>query len=173
MDPDPEAILAVSVPLLFEYFKFVFQCVPTIWWKSTLIVFLDQLRNVYYLCCIFMRVYLVDVILNVKDEATDSELIVPGNRAMSAILLAMACTIPHVVILLIDRCIVGSLDMGFAIRKHHRVNVFRRYLNYTEAARSTMGIHDLIGTQADVIPDLVEGGYLDIFEMVKEVGRIV
>ena len=48
----------------------------------------DQLHNAYYLSAIFMRVYLVDVVLNTQDDG--HALLIPGNRTLSALLLALA-----------------------------------------------------------------------------------
>lgn len=137
-----------------------------------MILFLDQVRNVYYLSSIFMRVYLVDVILNVKDDATEEQLLVPGNRKMSTIMLAMAYTLPNFVLALMDRVVHTVLDTGFSIRKHLRVNLFRKYLSYAASSRSKVGIEDLTVAAASTIPVIVEDGYLGMFEMIKELGKI-
>merc|ERR1719487_726898 len=65
---DSEVLAKASLGILIEFVKYTFNHVPTIWWKAILILFLDQLSNVYYFCQIVMRVYLVDVILALRDE---------------------------------------------------------------------------------------------------------
>lgn len=158
--------------LMWEYFKFTFRSVPAVWWKSIVIALLGQLRNLYYLATIFMRVYLIDVILHPSD-ANDDQLIVPGDRYTSAIILALASSLPHIVIVCLERYIVGSLDMGFAIRKHHRVNFFRKYLNYTHDSRTQIkDTTGLLHIQTHGIPHVVEGCYLGIFDILREAGKI-
>jgi hypothetical protein len=169
---DDDGLLSASHHLLYAFFKYTFNCVPKVWWKSLMILFLDQVRNVYYLSSIFMRVYLVDVILNVKDDATEEQLLVPGNRKMSTIMLALAYTLPNFVLALMDRVVHTVLDTGFSIRKHLRVNLFRKYLSYAASSRSKVGIEDLTVAAASSIPGIVEDGYLGMFEMVKELGKI-
>ena len=53
---------------------FVYQRVPAVWWKSVLIVLLDQLNNAYYLLQIEIRVYLGKSRWTVRDRPQDSKL---------------------------------------------------------------------------------------------------
>merc|ERR1719379_421868 len=63
---DEKALHEKSFQLLIAYMRFVFTRVPTVRWKTLLTIALDQLDNAYYLGMIFVRVYLVDTVLNLK-----------------------------------------------------------------------------------------------------------
>ncbi len=45
------------------------------------------------------------------------------------------------------------------IRRHHRVNLFRKYLIYSQASRAVIPLQDLTAAMNNDIPDLVEKGY--------------
>merc|ERR1719333_1992387 len=96
---------------------------------------MDQLHNGYYLMNIYLRVYLVDVVLRV-DESTESELLIEGSRPLSALVLAISYIVPCFVLYMVDWLEEGPLDLAWPIRKHHRVNLFRKYLNYSEVTRA-------------------------------------
>eukprot|EP00913_Durusdinium_trenchii_P004380 g4059.t1 len=79
----------IGFKLLWSFIRFTFLHVPSIWWKSIVAIFLAQLGNAYYLMTIYLKVYLVDVCLNVKDESTLDRLLVPGSRGLTAALLGL------------------------------------------------------------------------------------
>jgi len=167
---DKDLLFESGTLLLYEFFKYIFWCVPQVWWKSILLLCVDQTHNAYYLTSIFMRVYLVDGILNENNSADN--LLIPGNRTLSALTLAFAWTIPNFFLTLLDRSVVKKLDVGFAIRKHLRVNVFRKFLNLSDASRREVRVDDLTSLQANAIPQLARDGYLGIFDMIRHMGKI-
>jgi len=170
---DPEGNIhaeGLGVQLLLAWMSFAFTHVPTIWWKSLSVVVLDQFHNAYYMCSIFMRVYLVDHVLNLHSDP--EMLIVPGNRSASVLVLAACWTAPNAFLLFIDYAQVGPLDMGFTLRKFLRVNFVRTYLNYTDHSLRLVPVHDLVETSASLIPTIVENGYLFFFDMLRSFGKI-
>ena len=118
-----------------------------------------------------MRVYLVDGVLNTRDDA--QKLLIPDNRTLNAFLLAIAWTAPNLLLTLLYRFIIRKLDVGFGIRKHLRVNVFRKFLNLSDASRREVRVDDLTTLQASSIPQLVKDGYLGVFDMIRHLGKIV
>jgi len=167
-----EELDLVATGLLIEFAKYCLMHVPSIWWKSMLTLVLDQLSNAYYVMSLFMRVYLIDVILNVKDESTNERLIVPGERGLSALMLAVAWFTPNVILLGIDIYVSRGLDMGFAIRKYLRVNLFRKMLFYNDESRQKVPLHNLTEALGGTIPDVTAHGYLGLFEVLKDLGKV-
>merc|ERR1719171_3310534 len=101
---------------------------------------------------ILIRVYLIDVVLKVDDSSTEDRLLVPGSRKFTALALALAWILPNFVLLFVDGCKMGPLEMKQSIRTHHRVNFFRKYLNYAERSRKEVPIQSLTGTMNSDIP---------------------
>merc|ERR1719247_1596640 len=60
-DRDQAELDTVGLGLLMEFAKYAFAHIPSIGWKSSVALLLDQLSNAQYLFTIFLRVYLVDV----------------------------------------------------------------------------------------------------------------
>eukprot|EP00747_Dinoflagellata_sp_TGD_P074057 gnl/TRDRNA2_/TRDRNA2_158171_c4_seq1.p1 gnl/TRDRNA2_/TRDRNA2_158171_c4~~gnl/TRDRNA2_/TRDRNA2_158171_c4_seq1.p1 ORF type:complete len:859 (+),score=147.28 gnl/TRDRNA2_/TRDRNA2_158171_c4_seq1:373-2577(+) len=171
-DGSDEALQEVGVKLMIAYMKFTFIRVPTVMWKSILIASMDQLHNAYYMMTIFLRVYLVDVVLNFKHEETLDRLLVPNNRKLTAICLGLAWILPNFLLLALEVLKVGPLDLGTRIRLHLRVNLFRKYLNYSEDSRAAAPIQDLTKAMAVDIPSLVERSFLSAFELLRGLGKI-
>eukprot|EP00928_Gymnodinium_smaydae_P071430 TRINITY_DN55018_c0_g1_i1.p1 TRINITY_DN55018_c0_g1~~TRINITY_DN55018_c0_g1_i1.p1 ORF type:complete len:855 (-),score=126.34 TRINITY_DN55018_c0_g1_i1:175-2739(-) len=169
---DDKGLKSVGSSLLKAYMAFVFLRVPQVWWKSVLMLSFDQLFNLYYLLTIYMKVYLVDTVLNLKDADTADDLWIPESRVLTALLLALCFSIPNVLLLCIDLMKVGPLAVAVDIRKHHRVNLFRKYLNYDDMSRDLVPVHDLATTLTADIPELAEKGYNALFDFWKNVGRI-
>ena len=53
------------------------------------------------------------------------------------------------------------------------MNLFRKYLNYTEKSRQLVPLQDLKISMMEDIPELVSQGYLIIFELWSMLGKIV
>jgi len=172
MSQDEEVVASISVRLLFCYLRFVFFRVPSIWWKSAITACLDQLSNVYYIMTIMMKVYLVDVVFHVSPE-TEDRLLIPGNRYMSAMALAILWVVPNFILLGVGRLKVGPLDMSKAIRQHFQVNLFRKYLNYTEISKRQVPVQDLTTAMDADIPMLVDDGYMFMFDLFQGCGKIL
>eukprot|EP00931_Biecheleriopsis_adriatica_P043251 TRINITY_DN24735_c0_g1_i1.p1 TRINITY_DN24735_c0_g1~~TRINITY_DN24735_c0_g1_i1.p1 ORF type:complete len:916 (+),score=161.52 TRINITY_DN24735_c0_g1_i1:50-2749(+) len=158
--------------LLWYFFRFCFLHVDDIWWKSLLMVLLAQVGNAYYLATLYLRVYLVDIVLNIEDPSSLDRLLVPENRAKTAMLMGALWVLPNFFVLGAECIQIYCLEMGFNIRKHLRVNIFRKYLNYTSASRAEVPLQDLKAMIMDDIPDLVSDGYLAIFEFMGMAGKL-
>jgi len=167
-----EVLHRVGVSILCELLKFIFLRVPSVWWKSFVVAVLDQMHNVYYMMQFFLRVYLVDVVLNVHTPGTMQNLIVPHDRWKTAVWVGAIWVAPTVLLVVIDRLKVGYLDMGRDIRRHLRVNLVRKYLNYNDASRNDIMFHEIVQAMAVDIPEVVENSYLVLFDMLRDVGKI-
>ncbi|CAE7537098.1 msbA [Symbiodinium natans] len=173
MEHDEEALYEIGFGLLYSFMRFSFAHVPEIWWKTLLVLLLANLGNMYYFATIFLRVYLVDTVLNTEDPSTLDRLWIPGDRDGTAVALGLAWILPNFILLASDYFEMAVLEMGFNIRYHLRVNLFRKYLRYTPESRAKVPIQDLKISIMEDIPDLVADGYLIIFELWAMFGKIV
>ena len=131
-----------------------------------------MLGNAYYLSTIFLRVYLVDTVLDNITPGTSERLWFPGDRNSTSVALGLAWILPNFILLGSDYFEMAVLEMGFNIRYHLRVNLFRKYLNYTESSHHKVPLQDLKISMMEDIPELVSQGYLIIFELWAMLGKI-
>jgi len=166
------ALYETGFSLLWGFIRFCFVHVPTIQWKTILVLLLANLGNAYYLATIFLRVYLVDTVLNTEDPSAEDRLWVTGDRTSTAFLLGLAWVLPNFILLGTDYIEMKVLEMGFNIRYHLRVNLFRKYLRYTPESRAEVPIQDLKISIMEDIPEVVSEGYMVIFELWAMLGKI-
>jgi len=167
---DEDALQEVGVPLLVAYMQLALWSVPGVWWKAFLTLFFDQMENVYDLGMVYLRVYLVDVVLNLAED--ESQLLMP-DRQKTAVLLAGLYFGPCVGLCIIERLKQGPWYMGAALGDSLKVNIFRKYLNYTDSSRRAAPLQDLTGAMSGDVADLVENGFLGMFEVVQYFGKIL
>eukprot|EP00928_Gymnodinium_smaydae_P048082 TRINITY_DN32120_c0_g1_i1.p1 TRINITY_DN32120_c0_g1~~TRINITY_DN32120_c0_g1_i1.p1 ORF type:complete len:842 (+),score=208.30 TRINITY_DN32120_c0_g1_i1:148-2673(+) len=165
------ALHKVGFSLLWAYVRFCFWHVPGTWWKTVLIMVLTIFPNACYFMSIIIRQYLVDACLN--DDYPTEHLLVPNNRKSTAMLLALAWVLPSMLLMGIDYFEMAILEVAFHIRNFLRVNLFRKYLNYTDEARAQVPIQDLKTSVMEDIPELVESGYIILFEIWRSLGKIL
>lgn len=172
-DGSTEALQDVGVQLLIAYMQFTYNRVPGIRWKTMTVLAMDQLHNLYYFMQIELRIYLVDVVLNLHGENTASELIIENDRLATAIILGVIYFTPFLLLMLLGYIKTGPLDMGCDIRKHLRVNLFRKYLNYSEESLEEVHLSDISASMKSEIPDIANNGYLMLFDVAQGTGKIV
>eukprot|EP00930_Biecheleria_cincta_P082445 TRINITY_DN7217_c0_g1_i1.p1 TRINITY_DN7217_c0_g1~~TRINITY_DN7217_c0_g1_i1.p1 ORF type:complete len:794 (-),score=120.40 TRINITY_DN7217_c0_g1_i1:181-2562(-) len=161
-----------GVPLVISYMRLALLSVPGVWWKALLTVIWDQLENAYDIGIIFLRVYLIDVVLH-PEKTDDGDLLVKGNRKMTAALLAGLWIGPCIVLFGIERLKNGPWYMGDSLKDNLKVNIFRKYLNYTEESRKRSPLEELMGAIMTDVPDLVENGFEGMFEVIQYFTKIV
>lgn len=171
-DDNADSLHKLGVPLLISNLKFCFLRVPSIQRKSVIMALLDQLSNLYYLLTIFLRVYLIDVVLNFKDPETEQHLWVQDSRQETAVCVALLWTLPHLVLILVGRLKVGPLFMDGPIMTHYRVNLFRKYLNYKTESREHVPVGDLVNAMGTDIKDITQKGYLSVFQLLENFGKL-
>lgn len=176
-DFDEEELSRETITLVMTFMRFAFLRVPGVWWRTLVYVLVDQLHNAYYILCIWIKVYTVDVVLNSNynsdDEEINDNLIVSGDRHSTMVFLAAIFVAPNLMLMLVDYLKIGPLDVGRLIRAHLQVNLFRRYLNYTEKSQCDVPVQDLTCAMDNDIPMVVEQGYCFVFDLLRDAGKIV
>ena len=113
---DEAGLYTIGWQVLWSFMKFSYGHVREIRWKTIVVLLLSMLGNAYYLGTIFIRVYLVDTVLNTRDEESSSRLLIPGDRNGTAVALALAWILPNFILLGSDYFEMAVLEMGFNIR---------------------------------------------------------
>lgn len=167
-----EALMDIGGTLLQAFYFFCYDHVPTIKWKSWMMVLLAQVDNLYYLLTIYLRVYMVDTVLAMHKEDTLTRLW-DGDRGKTMILVSAIWVFPNFLILGVDYFEMVYLEIGFNIRYHLRVNLFRKFLSYTHESRSAVPIQDLKASIMEDIPDVVSNGYCGVFDIFAMAGKLV
>eukprot|EP00438_Fugacium_kawagutii_P010855 Skav222099 [mRNA] locus=scaffold2165:324880:328409:- [translate_table: standard] len=84
--PTPRPARKISgARMKVDCMRFCYVHVEDIWWKTILVLLLANLGNAYYLATIFIKVYLIDTVLNVKDETSADRLWIHGDRNSTAV----------------------------------------------------------------------------------------
>jgi len=167
-----------SIPgwkLMIEYFKLNFS-VDGIAWRTTAILLLDQIHNIYKFMLLKIQIYLVDVLFNLeereeKDEEIWLKLGPEGGRIYTARLIALLYIVPMVFLHIWDVQKV-YLDLGGISREYLQVNLFRKYLNYSEDSRQKVPSSHM---QVAIIQDCdeVAEGYTSMLKLLQVVGKLV
>eukprot|EP00913_Durusdinium_trenchii_P033814 g31653.t1 len=106
-----------------------------------------------------------------SDPEAEERLWIPGDRNGTAVCLGLAWVLPNIILLASDYFEMKGLEMGFNIRNHLRVNLFRKYLRYTSESRAAVPVQDL---KIAIMEDGrgFHDGYLIIFELWAMLGKI-
>jgi len=158
-----------SVGLFLEYVRFVASRKGMLW-RSVFTIAGDQMRNLYLLLNLFIKIYMVDVLF--KDSAAeDNHLLVPGNRPATAAVLGGLIVGPMVVLHLWD-IVKVKLDLVGMISVVLQTSVFAKYLNYSEESREVVsGAQLTIATTQDC--QALANGYTSALAMVEVTVRVV
>lgn len=125
----------------------------------------DQIQNLNLIFFLLIKLYLIDIILNADETGfidSDSTLLVAVASAMIAAQLATSATSIHRV----------SLRIGGKSRMKLQSNLLRKFLNYDECLRSTVGLSDLMLSITHHSPELVNNGFLVMFDLLQELGKM-
>lgn len=166
------ALMDIGGTLLKAFYYFCYNHVPSIRWKSWMMVILAQVDNMYYLMQIYLRVYMVDTVLNLKSTDALDRLWAPDDRGKTMLFVAALWIFPNFVLLGVEYFEMVVLEMGFNIRYHLRVNLFRKFLSYTYESKKEVPIQDLKASIMEDIPDVVSDGYLGIFDILAMAGKL-
>lgn len=168
-----DALMDIGGTLLKAFYYFCYSHVPTIRWKSWMMILLANLDNLYYLLTIWLRVYMVDTVLALKNEEAMDHLWAPGDRGKTMILVGAIWVFPNFILLGVEYFEMVHLEIGFNIRYHLRVNLFRKFLSYTNESRLEVPIQDLKASIMEDIPDVVSNGYCGIFDILAMAGKLI
>lgn len=171
--------------LLVEYFKFNFYSNPVVTRRSRHQVLCDQVSNMYFILRLYISKVLVDRVVGDGCEPLEDRKKImfvfdchqPGDdkaEIMTPILVVLCClmVVPFAAVHYADYKEV-FFKIGGTSRKTVQGNLVRKFLNYDESARSQLGPSDLIMAITRDTTSLVHDGYMQLFPLVQNLGRLV
>jgi len=150
--------------LLIEYFKFNLQ-LPGMFWRSIYVLVIDQLPNLYFLLTTYLVKYVADNLVSSKDSHT-----VTLSEAPLLVVVALY-VLPYAILQILA---YTKIDTGLAqtARAYLQASAFSRFMNLSDMARTKANVTDVKLTIAQDVTDLVNLGFMKIFEIGASVGRL-
>jgi len=184
-----------SVPmfkLLLDYFRFNYLSSPIVNRRTKHQLLTDQIANLYFILRLYIGKVVIDKILrqwkaddpgagcNPYDGSVYFNALVacpddPDSKTSKYVLLLISAAIiitPMFFIHLLDFNEV-YFKIGGTSRKTLQGNLVRKFLNYDETARAQMGPSDLIMAMTRDTQSLVHDGYMQLFPLAQNLGKLV
>jgi len=138
--------------------------------KTFLILAMDQIKNLYIALTLWMGVYMVDEVFDVKKKADVMEPLFFGlHREHTAYLFAVLTVAPMIAL---HGCDAWKAKMNVVgeVKFYLRTNLFRKYLNYSDESRRKW---DQSSVQAAIIYDCKDmaDGYAAFLAMSQLFGK--
>jgi len=150
--------------------EFYWRCwsIPVVRKGAIKMIAIDTLHNLYFVWQLVIQVFLVDRVLSgmILDGHIDLE------HLEAAVLLGSLHFFPLLVLNALDlrECWYG---VGGAARKDLQVNLLRKYLNYTEAARLRVGTSGFVEAINRHAVEVVDRGFMQLFSVASHAGKLL
>lgn len=156
--------------LLWEYFKFNFQN-PKVRDRTLKILLIDTLHILYKFALLFVRVYLVDFVLNPRRSV--DELLFVRSKELSLLLLVVITIVPFGLLHMIDYLKVSRCGVAGATRLRLQVALCRKILNYDLHAQAEVSHGEVIQSLTRDSVNLADQGYQNVLNLAKEYGSLM
>jgi len=144
---------------------------PGIGWRTGAVLVFSQLHNLYIVLNLVIMIHLVDVVLSRQEDEAEQFLWVPHSRQGTAILLSVLIIMPLFILHAWDYIEV-KLNLYGLVRDFTRENIFRRYLNLSEASRQDMTPAQIMLTITDD-SSVVGDAYVALVKLSKAFVKVV
>ncbi|CAE7437512.1 pgp-1 [Symbiodinium natans] len=132
----------------------------------------DQVRNLAYLWQVMLTKYLIDQVLADEPLPFFTDPIMPKGREERVWLTIAFSFLPHAVMLVLNRMKAERRIQGMVVNQLQG-NLLRKFLNYNEDSRDSVSTSDLAMAITRDVPELVEHGFMGIFELVENLGLVI
>lgn len=158
---------ASDLELMLEYFKLNYEFAG-VGWRTRAALAIDQLQNIYFLLTTYLVTYITDDILGPNPEVN---LLIPGNRDLTLALVGALYIVPYVLLYLLDQY-KTELRIAEISRSALQENIFATYLNWGENTRKSVPPGQVTLAVTKDAAEIVETGYMKLFEVAKNLGRL-
>ncbi|CAE7756423.1 potA [Symbiodinium pilosum] len=132
----------------------------------------DQVRNLAYLWQVMLTKYLIDQVLAEEPLPFFTDPMMPQGREERVWLTMAFSFLPHAVMLFLNRMKAERRIQGMVVNQLQG-NLLRKFLNYNEDSRDSVSTSDLAMAITRDVPELVEHGFMGIFELVENLGLVI
>jgi len=144
---------------------------PTIGVATFKVMAYDQLQNLYDMFCILLKLYLVDIVLDM--ETSEDHLLMLGMSRMLALgMITCLIMFPQMLICWISVKRTES-RVGGMCRLKLQTNLVRKFLNYGEETRTSCSHSDLMLSITRHSPSVVKDGYLSIIVILRQLTKML
>jgi len=164
---DNESYERTSLDLFVEYCKMNLVS-ANVAEKSVQCLLIDQGPNLYFLLNTYLLQYVADDVLVGKKD----DLLCPGDVNATLFVVAALYVVPLGGLYLLERY-RNELAIEEASRTLLQENVFRKYLDITDASRGEISSSGLSMIFSQDIEEVVSSGLMKIFDVAANLGRIV
>jgi len=158
--------------LLVEYFKM--NLLDPVVRRGTFKMFLvGALHNFRFLIMLYIRVYLVDSVLNPKKD--DSELwpfLGPKSKEAQYTIIPLIQFLPLILFHYLDIKALGW-KVGGKSRSILQKALLRKFLNYDEVSRAALESSDVVMAMTRDAPAVVQDGYMGILSLTGSLGKLI
>lgn len=178
--------------LLFDYFKFNYHSNPIVHRRSKYQLCTDQITNLYFILRLYIGKTVIDKILRVWSEDKPDAGCHPIHGFVFLGLFPPCPSNPSdksakypllmisAIIIVIPMFLIHTLEykevffkIGGTSRKTIQGNLVRKFLNYDETARQQIGPSDLIMGITRDTKHLVHDGYMQLFPLAQNIGKLI
>eukprot|EP00929_Paragymnodinium_shiwhaense_P069236 TRINITY_DN34928_c0_g1_i1.p1 TRINITY_DN34928_c0_g1~~TRINITY_DN34928_c0_g1_i1.p1 ORF type:complete len:936 (-),score=243.51 TRINITY_DN34928_c0_g1_i1:280-3087(-) len=164
----------IGLKLLWSFMVFMFERVPDVRGKAIFTAVLDQLHNVSYIASIYLQIYMVNTVFAVNDPDSEERLLIPthyGGRMSNAVLLAFLYMLPTIILTYSEYFQLDKLGVGGALKMHLKVNLFRKFLYYSQTSHEAVSVQALHTAMLDEVAQCVANGFLIVFRILLQTGK--
>lgn len=136
--------------------------------QTLLTIFIDQLKNAYFLVGMYAQAYLVNVVCNPSDTVS-GRLLLP-TRLETAYLVCAIIVVPYFVLHAGERART-RMDVAGRSTAFLRQNLFRKYLNLSDSSKNEVKPEHFEHTAMAEAPSLASG-YSAALEGLEILGRV-
>ncbi|CAK9111832.1 unnamed protein product [Durusdinium trenchii] len=132
----------------------------------------DQVRNFSYLWQVMLTKYLIDQVLADEIQPFFTDPMMPKGREERVWVTLGLSFVPHAVMLLLNRMKAERRIQGMVVNQLQGQQILK-YLNYNETSREYVSTSDLAMAITRDVPELVEHGFMGIFQLVENLGLVL
>jgi hypothetical protein len=152
-----------------HYFWFCMN-LPGVIKRSLFILTVKQLHNCYVVLCIFLNVYIIDVVSHDTPEA--NEHLWCSTRERTAVAMGALYIVPFLILHLADLYCV-RLDLASHIRVYFQSALVRKYLNYDKTSRENITASAVSLGVLNECHAIVENGIMTAFGFLGQAGKLL
>lgn len=158
-----------KVGLFVEYVKLNLRD-PMVWKGSVKMLICDQLHNLYLFQKLFVNVYMVDRVLQLRSDT--SRLLFTQSRMISLALIMIVTIVPFAILHYLDYIKYSWRVRGIS-KKTLQGAIIRKFLNYKNEVRSDLSPGVMILAMTRDAVQVVDAGYMNLFALAKAVGSVL
>mmetsp|Transcript_20114 Transcript_20114/g.36757 ORF Transcript_20114/g.36757 Transcript_20114/m.36757 type:complete len:996 (+) Transcript_20114:150-3137(+) len=165
-----EVDLKHNTLLFYEYVKRSMQD-PLIFWRTIAAVFLDWIDNTSTMMNLIVQLYIIDILFSHSPESRD-HLFFNKSRTKTGMAVTFIMLVPMLLRFVADTLRI-RLDLEGHCVNFLRRGLFRKHVNWSPAARATIGKAEFAHALLNDPREIVNDGYLTFLRVVRLISKLL